>query len=104
MRIDMIYYPNDFFSDAPGDVDVEASGRTFTALLTKALAEEFPDARVNVWYNPTEVRSSQEFEIHWDEGEVTNSERRAREREIRDRVADLAGRIREGQDWIVRIA
>jgi hypothetical protein len=103
MRIDMIYYPTDFFPDPPGGVDVEASGRTFCAQLTQALAAEFPGARLNVWYNPTEVHSEEEFEIHWDDGEIEPGERRERERTVRDRVADVAGQIREGGDWVVRV-
>jgi hypothetical protein len=66
------------------------------------LAHEFPDARVNVRYNPTAVTSEGEFEIHWDAGEVEHHERSERERAVRDRVADLVGRIRAGDEWIVR--
>ena len=103
MRIDMIYFPGDFFQDPPDGVDVEASGRTFCAQLTQALAAEFPEARFNIWYNPTEVRSEEEFEIHWNDGEVEPRERGEREREVRDRVASIAGHILEGSDWIVRL-
>jgi hypothetical protein len=102
MRIDMVYYPTDFFAEPPSDVDVEASGRTFVALLSDALVREFPGARINVWYSPTEVKSEEEFEIHWSEGEIDDSTREGNEREIRDRVATVAGELRESRDWIVR--
>jgi hypothetical protein len=103
MRIDMIYYPTDLIGDAEPDVDVEASARTYTALMTKALTSEFPDARINVWYNPTEVRSSQDFLIHWSDGEIDAESRSARERDVQDRVALIAGDIRASRDWIVRV-
>jgi hypothetical protein len=103
MRIDMIYYPTDFFQNPDDDVDVEASGRTFAALLTQALRSEFPEARVNIWYNATEVHSAQDFEIHWNDGEVAPKDKQQAERGIRDRVADIAGQIRESQDWVVRV-
>jgi hypothetical protein len=102
MRIDMIYYPTDFFAEPPEGVDVEASGRTFAARVSGALVEEFPGSRINVWYNPTEVRSADEFEIHWDEGELDGASRREEERRIRDRVATVVGDLREARDWIVR--
>jgi len=102
MRIDMIYFPTDLFGAPQEDVDVEASGRTFVAQLSSALTHEFPGARLNVWYNPTMVHSEQEFEIHWDEGEVTPDTRAARERAVRDQVSEVAGRVRASQDWIVR--
>jgi hypothetical protein len=103
MRIDMIYYPTDFFPEPPDGVDVEASGRTFAALLTAALAREFPHARINIWYNPTAVRSADEFEIHWEDGEIERNVRAGEERHIRDRVASLAGALRESHDWVVRV-
>jgi hypothetical protein len=99
----MIYYPTDFFPEPPEGVDVEASGRTFAALLAGALAEEFPGARINVWYNATAVRSADEFEIHWDDGEVDDEIRVKEERRIRDRVAAVAGDLRAEQDWVVRV-
>jgi hypothetical protein len=103
MRIDMIYYPTDFFPEPPDDVDVEASGRTFAALLTTALAQEFPGARINVWYNATEVHSEEEFEIHWAEGEIAPENRAEEERRIRDRVAAITGVLRDERDWVVRV-
>lgn len=102
MRIDMIYFPTDLFADQPADVDVEASGQTFVAQLREALAEEFPEARLNVLYSPTAIHSEEEFEIHFDAGEIEADARPAREREIRDRVAEIAGDLRAGDDWIVR--
>ena len=103
MRIDMIYYPTDLFSEPEDDVDVEASGRTFAAQMTQALAEAFPYARINVWYNPTEVRSNQDFQIHWSEGEVEPDSRHDREQEIMTQVAQVAGELRGDRDWIVRV-
>jgi len=102
MRIDMIYYATDFFGEVPAKVDAEASGRTFVALLSNALADAFPGARLNIWYSPTEVKSEEEFEIHWDEGEIEAGERTGAERAIRDRVAEISGELRESQEWIVR--
>jgi hypothetical protein len=101
MRIDMIYFPTDLFSAPPDDVDVEASGRTFVAQLSSALTHVFPGARLNVWYNPIAVHSEEEFEIHWEDGEVTPQERADREREIRKLVAQVAGELRASHDWIV---
>ena len=103
MRIDMIYYPTDFFGEPPANVDVEASGRTFAALMTRALAAEYPEARINVWYNPSQVHSQQEFEIHWEDGEIDPSRRAGEERAIRDRVAEVAGRLRAAREWVVMI-
>lgn len=105
MRIDMIYYPTDLVAGPEPDpeIDVEASGRTFAALMTQALTEQFPDARVNVWYNPTEVHSNQDFQIHWSDGEIEPDERGRREREIREQIALIAGEVRAGRDWVVRV-
>jgi hypothetical protein len=103
MRIDMIYYPTDFFAEPPEGVDVEASGRTFAALVTTSLSQEFPGARINVWYNPTAVRSADEFEIHWEDGEIASDVRKVEERRIRDRVAMVVGEVRSARDWIVRV-
>jgi len=103
MRIDMIYFPTDLFADQPADIDVEASGQTFVAQLRELLAAEYPDARLNLSYSPTSVTSEEEFEIHFDAGEIEPDARPAREREIRDRVSELAGELRSGEDWIVRL-
>src|SRR4051794_5954654 len=94
MRIDMILKPDDLFTLAPTGIDVEASGRTFAVELTKALANEFPDARFNVWFNPIEVRSEEKVEVHWDDGEVSPDNRDEAERGVLDRVDALAQVVR----------
>ena len=102
MRIDMILNPDDLFSLPPTGVDVEASGKTFAVALTNALASEFPGARLNVWFNPIEVKSEEKLEVHWDDGEIDPGERDAAERPILDRVDALKQVVRADGDWIVR--
>jgi len=102
MRIDMILKPDDLFTLPPTGIDVEASGRTFAVELTKVLANEFPDARFNVWFNPIEVRSEEKVEVHWDDGEINPDNRDEAERGVLDRVDALAQVVRSNGDWIVR--
>jgi len=99
----MILKPDDLFALPPTGVDVEASGKTFAVALTRALANEFPEARLNVWFTPIEVKSEESVEVHWDDGEVRPDERDGAERGVLDRVDALAQIVRSNGDWIVRV-
>lgn len=104
MRIDIVVEPGDLFATPQADVDVEASGQTFAVALRSALAEAFPEARLKVWFSSTAVRSEERLEVHWDEGEADDEARTAETDRVAERVEALVGRVRDGGDWIVRVA